>query len=659
MGCPVHKLGPHSRPARQVGTAGIEGIASFVGQSPVIALTFILISTAAIWYFSGRESTDDLASLISAGTAVFLLTCLFFNTRRLKRNTAKTALLSGEIKYSDELYRAVVDTAADAIILADQRGTVMSFNRAAERIFGYPETEVIGQNVQILMPKDQWKAHQGYLARYLETKIPRVVGRVVEGRRKDGTLFPLHLSIAEWSNGPDEIGFTAILRDITLQQEVQQALIGSESQIRLIMDCATDYAIFQRDLECRMVKWNKGTELMLGYSAEELNGFDVNRLYPTEDTEDAAKSRATMHDLDHHETEGWRVRKDGSRFWASGVAQPILDSSAKTIGMAVVLRDATKQRADAELASLAKEQAEAAVLLESSLRGEIEAANIELVAANQGLQQFTSIVAHDLRAPLKRIDAFMTALREDYTEQLDDEGKEMMTRVSRGAARMELMLDSLLDYSRYNANAIGGKTADLAHVVKGVIESCDFETLQSKININVADAPRVKGDPLLLAHVFQNLIGNSIKFRRGDQVCIDIEAKEAGEVVFISVTDNGIGIEPRFADQVFNMFARLHDEDEYEGTGIGLTVCRKIVTDHGGRIWVDQDYSGGTRINMTLQPAAHGRQAEPDLVMMLYQSMQRRPRGASGVDPDATPAHLQHAMGAKPNHHAQFNRKAR
>ena len=665
MSRPVHELRPRTglgvvrgRVARSVGR-----LIRVIDQSPVTALTFVLISVCAAWYYSSHENIDVLQSLLAAAAIIiFLLTCIVLNTRRLNKSTVKAELLSGEIKHNDALYRAVVDTAADAIILADQRGTVLSFNRAAEQIFGYSEKEVMRQNVRILMPEDQWTAHQGYLKRSRETKAPHIVGvgRVVEGRRKDGTLFPLHLSIAEWNSGADEIGFTAILRDITLQQQVQQALIESESQIRLIMDCATDYAIYQIDLDDRMVKWNKGTERILGYSTDELRGFDINRLFPHGKTGETECVQATAPiDLERYETEGWRVRKDGSRFWASGVVQPILDSTAKVIGMAVVLQDRTKQRDNDETLRMAKEQAEAAAFVESNLRGEIEAANIDLVSANRGLQQFTSIVAHDLRAPLKRIDAFMTALREDYTDRLDDEGKEMMTRVSRGAARMELMLDSLLDYSRYNADAIGGKSADLAHVVKGVIESCDFETVESKININVADAPRVKGDPLLLAHVFQNLIGNSIKFRRGEQVCIDIDAMASGDVVLMSVTDNGIGIEPRFADQVFDMFARLHDEDEYEGTGIGLTVCRKIVTDHGGRIWIDPDYDAGTRIYVTLQPAAGERQAEPDLIMQLYQSMQRRPRGTPGIDPDAIPEHLQHATSAPPTHHAQFNRKVR
>ena len=111
--------------------------------------------------------------------------------------------------------------------------------------------------------------------------------------------------------------------------------------------------------------------------------------------------------------------------------------------------------------------------------------------------------------------------------------------------------------------------------------------------------PRVKGDPLLLAHVFENLISNSIKFRGNEPLVIGIDAKQSGEVIEITVTDNGIGIEPQFANQVFDMFCRLHDEDEYDGSGIGLTVCRKIINDHGGRIWIDKDYIAAERASIS------------------------------------------------------------
>ena len=261
---------------------------------------------------------------------------------------------------------------------------------------------------------------------------------------------------------------------------------------------------------------------------------------------------------------------------------------------------------------LAKEQAETTIQMESELREKIENSNFELKAANEGLQKFTSIVAHDLRAPLRRIDAFTDALREDCAGQLDENGNEILTRINRGVSRMKLMLDAMLDYSRYNAKAISGKTAELSSVIDHVIESCDFQQFESRIHVNVRGVPRLKGDPILLAHVFQNLIGNSIKFRRDDDLRIDIDATSTEKQVTISVADNGIGVEPHFADQVFDMFYRLHDEDEYEGTGIGLTVCRKIINDHGGRISIDKNYEGGTRVVMTLFPARDDEQAGLD-----------------------------------------------
>lgn len=623
----------------------------------VMAALFVLVAGA--WHTLGPATPDAVPSLVaSAATAIFMMICYAIRTRWRRESVAlKTALMNGEIKHGGELYRAVVNTAADAIILADQRGMVLAFNRAAERIFGYREIEVVGQNVQLLIQEDQWAAHQGNLTCPAGAKPPRIIGidNVVDGRRKDGTIFPLHLSMAEWTNGPDEIGVTAILHDITELVDAQQALVESERQIRQIVDCATDYAIYQLDLDNRIVKWNVGTERILGYAASELQGFDISRLFP-KDLGPSEQGAIVPIDLERHETDGWMVRNDGTRFWASGVVRPILDSAGSAIGKAVVLRDVTQQRAGAETLQLARDTAVSAMRRESELRGEIEASNIELTAANQGLQQFTSIVAHDLRAPLKRIDAFIDALREDYNDRLDEEGKEIMTRVSRGAARMELMLDSLLDYSRYNAKAIAGKSADLAHVINGVFESFDLNGIESKITISTEGVPRIKGDPLLLAHVFQNLVSNSIKFRRPDALVIDIEAEQSGDVVHIRMTDNGIGIEPQFADQVFDMFYRLHDEDEYDGTGIGLTVCRKIISDHGGRIWIDKDYSGGTRINMTLLPAAAERRPDLD-VMLLYQSEQRGMRRTAAdmeTDGTAVPRRANAARG----HHARFNRGA-
>jgi len=610
MSCPFRRLRDLTTKANPVGRGGFSGrIGRVIGQrhfaEGVLALQ--LLVTCAGWYVFESQMASWLPHIIivPAGVVINLLLYYIIHslTRREKAIAAKAAAMSEEIRRSAERYRAVVDTAVDAIVLADQRGTITSFNRAAEKIFGYAAHEVLGRSVHVLMDGDQATAHDRQMSRFVETGAAHVVGisREVEGRRKDGTAFPLLLSLASWRSGPDEIGFTAIMRDITEQKNAQRALEKSEHQLQTIMDCATDFAIFQVDLSRRIVKWNKGTEHILGYSAAELDGLSADRLFLEEDLKDGIPKKIAESAIrrGHQETECWHLRKDGRIFWGSGVVQPIFDG-AEVTGMAVVLRDTTSQRAGTELIQLAKEQAEIAVWRESELRARIEASNQELKTANEGLQKFASIVAHDLRAPLKRIDGFINALREDCGDRIGAEGHEMLTRINHGAVRMKLMLDSMLDYSRYNARALSGKTADLASVVSGVIDNCDFQGFEPCIKVNVGAIPQLPGDPLLLAHVFQNLIGNAIKFRRDDDLRIDIDVIPGPDEICVSVADNGIGIEPQFADRVFDMFCRLHNDDEYEGIGIGLTVCRKIVNDHGGRIWVDKTYQRGARIVMTL-----------------------------------------------------------
>ncbi|MHB8528639.1 MAG: sensor histidine kinase [Caulobacteraceae bacterium] len=228
----------------------------------------------------------------------------------------------------------------------------------------------------------------------------------------------------------------------------------------------------------------------------------------------------------------------------------------------------------------------------------------ELKAANRSLQKFTAIVAHDLRGPLRRIEAFVDVLQQDFRPALGAEGADILDRISTGAGRMRLMLDSLLQYSRYSSAAIAGKTANIGDMIADALSVFDFESLEANIRVRMNGSPISKGDPILLSHVLQNLIGNAVKFRTSRPLAITIEVSGSGEEIVISVADNGIGIEPRFADKIFEMFYRLHDDEEYEGAGIGLTICRKIVSDHGGRIWLDTDYIGGTRFIFTLAAAS-------------------------------------------------------
>jgi light-regulated signal transduction histidine kinase (bacteriophytochrome) len=178
---------------------------------------------------------------------------------------------------------------------------------------------------------------------------------------------------------------------------------------------------------------------------------------------------------------------------------------------------------------------------------------------------------------------------------------------------MRLMLDALLDYSKCDGSAVRGKTANIARVIDDTLDLIDLDAHDVELRVDLGDVSHVRGDQVLLGHVIQNLIGNAIKFRGADRPVIHITATRTGAAVTLAVTDNGIGIEPEYAERVFDMFCRLHDEDEYEGSGIGLAVCKKIVHDHGGRIWVDPGHVGGTRILLTLESAnAVAPSAQPD-----------------------------------------------
>lgn len=220
-------------------------------------------------------------------------------------------------------------------------------------------------------------------------------------------------------------------------------------------------------------------------------------------------------------------------------------------------------------------------------------------------ENFISIVAHDLRAPVQRVETMVQLLRTDYEAHFDDEGKDIVFRIERSAARLRLMLASLLAYTRYGRGATKGKVASLANTIEEVLEKVGLDRTNSDIRIALGDASWIKGDSVLIGHVIQNLVGNAYKFRSKDKPFkITFDASHIGDgKVQVSVTDNGIGIEPRFVDKVFDIFYRLHDEDEYDGTGIGLAICKKTVNDHGGAIWIDSKHSGGTRAIFTLDAA--------------------------------------------------------
>ncbi|TYB49565.1 sensor histidine kinase [Actinomadura chibensis] len=248
----------------------------------------------------------------------------------------------------------------------------------------------------------------------------------------------------------------------------------------------------------------------------------------------------------------------------------------------------------------------------------------ELRRSNAELEQFAYVASHDLQEPLRKVASFCQMIERRYGDRLDDRGRQYIEFAVDGAKRMQALINDLLAFSRVGRVASVDESVDLNDVARQALGNLATLREETDAEVEIGDLPRVSGDPAQLVRLFQNLVGNAIKFRRPDEPPrVVVDARRAGDAWEFRCADNGIGIEPRHADRIFLIFQRLHPRDEYTGTGIGLALCKKIVEYHGGRIWLDTDDPDavGTTFRWTL-PA----QPDPD---------PEEPRPEPDPDPDS------------------------
>jgi signal transduction histidine kinase len=275
--------------------------------------------------------------------------------------------------------------------------------------------------------------------------------------------------------------------------------------------------------------------------------------------------------------------------------------------------DTMRQRIAADLAEVDRARR---TIEETNLALEQQAA--ELTRSNRDLEQFAYVASHDLQEPLRKVASFCQLLRRRYAGQLDEQADQYIEFAVNGAQRMQRLINDLLAFSRIGRGTAGIADVDLDRVVADAVAELDGVAGSAEAAVTWSDLPVVRGEETLLRTLFANLIGNSLKFRRPDVACrITIAAQPAGELWEVSCIDNGIGIEPEFAEKVFVIFQRLHARDAYPGTGIGLAMAKKIVEYHGGTIWIDPDYRDGTAIRFTLpgQPVAERRSLVADAAL--------------------------------------------
>jgi PAS domain S-box-containing protein len=378
----------------------------------------------------------------------------------------------------------------------------------------------------------------------------------------------------------------------TAVQRAQKELHHSEEQFRLLVDGVKDYAIFMLDPAGNVVSWNTGAEQIKGYRADEILGHHFSRFYTPEDIESEKPERELESAAKdgRYEEEGWRLRKDGSRFWASVVITALRDESGNLRGFAKVSRDITK-RIEAEVAEKKREALE--------IRAE------ELKRSSDELQQFSYIAAHDLQEPLRMVISYTQLLAKRYKGRLDADAEEFLFFAVDGAHRMQLLIQGLLAYCRVETTGKELLETSSAAALERALVKLHGAIEDSGGVVTHDPLPTVTGDSGQLAQLFENLVANAIKYHGVDPPRVHVSARRYSDSEWIfSVRDNGIGIDSQYFEKIFGMYQRLHGRKEISGTGVGLTVCKKIAQRHGGRIWVESSLGNGSTFYLVLPDGA-------------------------------------------------------
>jgi PAS domain S-box-containing protein len=518
------------------------------------------------------------------------------------------------------LHALLVDTVQDyAIFALDPHGYILSWNPGADRLKGYTREEIIGKHFSVFYPPEKVAEH---FPEY-ELEVAARVGRFEDEDwriRKDGSRFWASVIITALRSADGElIGFGKVTRDLTERRQAEEALRESEERFRLLVQGARDYAIFMLDPSGHIATWNEGAQRINGYTADEIIGQHFSIFYPPEDIAAGKPPRELdiASKVGKYEEEGWRVRKDGTLFWASVVITALRNEGGRLVGFGKVTRDLTQRRAAEEDARrVAAEQAarRAAESRERELKRLAEQHRqqaAELEVANRAKGQFLAAMSHELRTPLNAIGGYAELIELGLRGPVTDAQRQDLARIRRSQQYLLGIINDILNFSRIEA---GQLTYDIGPVrVHEVVNSVMhmvapqarakglvFERMSCAPDA-VAWADRAKVEQIVL-----NLVSNAVKFTaRGGTVSIDCSDSPGG--VTITVRDTGTGIAADQLEAIFEPFVQVGRTltSPGEGSGLGLAISRDLARAMRGEITVESTLGVGSIFTVTL-PRADG-----------------------------------------------------
>ncbi len=362
----------------------------------------------------------------------------------------------------------------------------------------------------------------------------------------------------------------------------------NEENLKLIFECINDYGIILLDIKGFIKNWNTGAEKLIGFKQDEIIGRHYSILFTAEDLMNELPGKELELALSQGkvEAEGWRIKKNGNRFWTLSIVNVLRDKHGNISGFIKIIKDMTEKMKAAE---------------------KLREHSSKLEELNKELESFSYSVSHDLRAPLRHIAGFVQLLEKDISPNLNEKDKKYFNYITSSVKRMGLLIDDLLSFSRMSRAELNKDDVNINELVKECIDDLTDDSSDRNIKWIVGKLPVVRGDKPLLKQAMLNLISNALKYtKQKEQAIIEIGAEAKKNEFIFYVKDNGAGFDMKYKDKLFGVFQRLHSESQFEGTGIGLASVKKIIERHGGKVWAQGEIDYGATFYFSLKRKKEG-----------------------------------------------------
>jgi len=538
-----------------------------------------------------------------------------------RRKAAETALRNNQ-----RFMQTITDHVPGLIAYLDAGLHFRFANAEHMRVYGMDPQLVIGQHIGQCVRADVWAdiepRMQAALAgqpQHFETWRPTVDGHQIyvsanylPDFNEEGVVQGLFVQIIDITERK-RVEERVVHLNEELEQRISERsaeLLESEQRFRLMVDNLRDYCIFFMDADGTITDWTDSAQRMDGYSPTQMLGRHYGVLFDPINPEHGKVSANQMLRLaasrGQHELHNWHTRKDGSQYWSHSVLIALRDDAGELMGFAKINRDMTDAKRLDDLMRNINDELENRVVERTE----------QLLAANKDLESFSYSVSHDLRSPLRHISSFVSLLEEHLGGNCDEVSARYLGTIGNSARHMSQLIDGLLAFSRLGRSAVNLTAVDFTLLVDAVVSQIGHDTEGRVVDWVVApDLPVVQGDALLLREVWANLLGNAYKYTRPrERTRIEVGWSVDPVVGYtFFVRDNGVGFDTKYAQKLFGVFQRLHRASEFEGTGIGLALTRRIIERHGGTIWAESQLGEGSVFYFSLPfEGAHGLESPTD-----------------------------------------------